>query len=96
MKYWNKRIRTLEPYIPGEQPGGTGWIKLNTNENPFPPSPAVREAISRAADAALERYPDPEANIFREAAARYIGIAKECIFAGNGSDELLAFAFGAF
>lgn len=96
MKYWNSRIRLLDPYTPGEQPQEAGWIKLNTNENPWPPSPLAIEVMSSAASAGLERYPDPEAGIFREAAARYVGVKRDFIFTGNGSDEILAFAFGAF
>ncbi|MDR2596490.1 MAG: aminotransferase class I/II-fold pyridoxal phosphate-dependent enzyme, partial [Treponema sp.] len=71
-------------------------IKLNTNENPYPPSPKVIEAIKNAAGERLRLYPDPECTVFREAAAARYGVSPQEVFAGNGSDEILAFAFGAF
>jgi histidinol-phosphate aminotransferase len=95
-KYWNERINNLEPYVPGEQPGkGERFIKLNTNENPYPPSPKVIEAIKGAADERLRLYPDPACRGFREAVAQCYGVNIEQVFAGNGSDEILAFIFGA-
>ena len=94
--YWNSRIQNLSPYIPGEQPKDRQWIKLNTNENPYPPSPKVMEAIRNAVDERLRLYPDPVCTEFREAVAARYGIKPEQVFAGNGSDEILAFAFGAF
>ena len=95
-EYWNSRIKKLSPYTPGEQPKDRQIIKLNTNENPYPPSPKVIEAIKNAADERLRLYPDPECTAFREAAAARYGVSPQEIFAGNGSDEILAFAFGAF
>jgi len=95
-RYWNKRAGNLTPYIPGEQPKDRRFIKLNTNENPYPPSPLVIEAIQKAANSDLRLYPDPECTAFREAAAARYGVKPEQVFAGNGSDEILAFAFGAF
>jgi histidinol-phosphate aminotransferase len=94
--YWNVRTKNLSPYIPGEQPKDRKFIKLNTNENPYPPSPKVIEAIQKAADENLRLYPDPQCCDFREAAAARYGVRPEEVFAGNGSDEILAFAFGAF
>ncbi|MDR2434658.1 MAG: histidinol-phosphate transaminase [Treponema sp.] len=94
--YWNSRTKNLKPYIPGEQPRDRHFIKLNTNENPYPPSPAVIEAIQNAAGDRLRLYPDPACSEFREAAAARYGVRPEQVFAGNGSDEVLAFAFGAF
>ncbi|MDR0473858.1 MAG: aminotransferase class I/II-fold pyridoxal phosphate-dependent enzyme [Treponema sp.] len=94
--YWSGLARRLSPYIPGEQPGDKKFIKLNTNENPYPPSPAVIEAIRRAAGEKLRLYPDPSCTIMREAAAKRWGLKPEQIFCGNGSDEILAFAFAAF
>ena len=94
--YWNSRVKNLSPYVPGEQPKDRGLIKLNTNENPYPPSPAVIAAIQKAADDRLRLYPDPECTEFREAVAARYGVRPENVFAGNGSDEILAFAFGAF
>ena len=94
--YWNSRLGGLSPYVPGEQPKDKKFIKLNTNENPYKPSPKVIEAIKNNADERLRLYPDPECTEFREAAAKRYGVKKEQVFAGNGSDEILAFAFGAF
>jgi histidinol-phosphate aminotransferase len=94
--YWNSRVKNLSPYIPGEQPKDRQFIKLNTNENPYPPSPKVIEAIQKAANETLRLYPDPECNEFRQAVAARYGVQPEQVFAGNGSDEILAFAFGAF
>ncbi|WLW62547.1 histidinol-phosphate transaminase [Achromobacter aegrifaciens] len=90
------RVETLSPYVPGEQAPGNGWIKLNTNENPYPPSPAAIAAIAAAAADGLERYPDPQAAHLRAAIAQYHGVPLEQVFAGNGSDEVLALAFCAF
>jgi len=95
-EFWNSRIKKLSPYTPGEQPKDRQIIKLNTNENPYPPSPKVIEAIKNAAGERLRLYPDPECTAFREAAAARYGVSPQEIFAGNGSDEILAFAFGAF
>ena len=100
--YWSGRAQRLEPYVPGEQPRDRAFIKLNTNENPYPPSPGVVEAIrnalseGRAAGDRLRLYPDPACTELREAAAALHGVKPEQVFAGNGSDEVLAFAFGAF
>jgi histidinol-phosphate aminotransferase len=101
-KYWSGRAQKLEPYVPGEQPRNQTFIKLNTNENPYPPSPKVAEAIGKAlseggaAGDRLRLYPDPACTELREAAAARHGVKPEQVFAGNGSDEVLAFAFGAF
>ncbi|GAB1482673.1 histidinol-phosphate transaminase [Treponema sp.] len=94
--YWNDRVRKLQPYVPGEQPQGRSFIKLNTNENPYPPSPHVLEAIREAASDRLRLYPDPECLDLRKAIAERYATVPERVFVGNGSDELLAFAFGAF
>jgi len=95
-KYWSKRALGLEPYIPGEQPKDKKYIKLNTNENPYPPSPKVLAAIKAAANDSLKLYPDPEGEELRSTIADYYGLKKEEVFVGNGSDEILAFAFMAF
>lgn len=95
-KYWSTLAQGLEPYVPGEQPRGRKYIKLNTNENPYSPSPKVLEAIREATDDSLRLYPDPTCELLLNAAAESYGIQKEQIFAGNGSDEVLAFAFMAF
>jgi histidinol-phosphate aminotransferase len=97
--FWNKRASGLSPYIPGEQPKDRSFIKLNTNENPYPPSPKVVEAILSQINGdgkSLRLYPDPLCSDFREAVAAAYGVKKEQVFPGNGSDEVLAFAFGAF
>ncbi|GHU64211.1 histidinol-phosphate aminotransferase [Spirochaetia bacterium] len=91
--YWNSRVKSLAPYIPGEQPRDRKFIKLNTNENPYPPSPKVIEAITKAADEKLRLYSDPGCTEFRESVAARYGADVEQVFAGNGSDEVLAFAF---
>jgi histidinol-phosphate aminotransferase len=94
--FWSPRIGALEPYVPGEQPRIANLVKLNTNENPYPPSPMAVEAIRRAAETCLERYPDPTSLALREAVARRHGLQADQVFAGNGSDEVLAHAFFAF
>jgi histidinol-phosphate aminotransferase len=93
---FRQAIEKMAPYIPGEQPRpGQRLIKLNTNENPYPPSPRVRRAIVKAADASLRLYPPPRADEFLAAASRLYGIPRDMIVAGNGSDELLAMLFRA-
>jgi len=94
--FWSTRTKNLSPYTPGEQPKDRKFIKLNTNENPYPPSPKVIQAIQKAAGEDLRLYPDPQCVEFREAVAARYGVKPEQVFAGNGSDEILAFAFGAF
>ena len=95
-KYWSRLAQGLEPYTPGEQPRERRYIKLNTNENPYGPSPRVQEAIRAAADDSLRLYPDFTCDTLICAAAEGYGVKKEQIFAGNGSDEVLAFSFMAF
>ena len=94
--YWSELAKRLEPYVPGEQPKDKKYIKLNTNENPYGPSPKVLEAIRSRTDESLKLYPDPTCDALLAAAAGYYGVKKEQVFAGNGSDEILAFAFMAF
>ena len=95
-RFWSRRIRDAVPYVPGEQPRQGHFIKLNTNECPYPPSPKALEAIRRAAGEGLRRYPDPECLELRRAIARREGLGEEQVFCSNGSDEALAFAFQAF
>ena len=94
--YWNDRIRSIDPYVPGEQPRDRKYVKLNTNENPYPPSPRTLEAIKAAAAESLRLYSDPVCLDLRKAIAERYGVTVERVFVGNGSDEILAFAFGAF
>ena len=89
-------VNRLHPYVPGEQPKIRGLIKLNTNENPYPPSPRVLEAIRAAADGRLRLYPNPTAQALREKLARFHGCKPANIIIGNGSDELLAMAVRTF
>lgn len=89
-------MQGLVPYVPGEQPRISGLIKLNTNENPYPPSPRVVQAITQVAAQGLQLYPDPESTVLRQAIAACHGIDMAQVFAGNGSDEVLAHAFFAF
>ena len=95
-EFWSKRIRDAVPYTPGEQPRDRTFIKLNTNECPYPPSPRAIEAIRAAADDSLRLYPDPECLTLRQAIAKREGLKAEQVFCSNGSDEVLAFAFQAF
>ena len=95
-EFWSDRIRSLTPYTPGEQPKGRKFIKLNTNENPYPPSPKALAAIQANTDASLRRYSDPDAADLRAAIAKTYSVKPEQVFVGNGSDEVLAFAFQAF
>ena len=95
MPYESKLALGLTPYTAGEQPKDRQFIKLNTNENPYPPSPRVAQAIDGLCDS-LRLYPDMEATALREAIARVSGVSPEEVFCGNGSDEVLAFAFAAF
>ena len=88
-------VRAMDGYVPGEQPQDGGYIKLNTNENPYPPSPRVREAIQRCATDEVRLYPDPMANALRDAAAARYDLTRDHILAGNGSDELLAIVLRA-
>jgi histidinol-phosphate aminotransferase len=89
-------VRDLHAYVPGEQPKIKGLIKLNTNENPYPPSPLVRAAVRAAVDGRLRLYPNPTAQALREKLAKLHGCAPENIIVGNGSDEVLALAVRGF
>src|ERR1044071_7239826 len=89
-------VQRLQPYVPGEQPKIKGLIKLNTNENPYPPSPKVFAAVKAAVDGRLRLYPNPTAQLLREKLAKLHGCEPENIIVGNGSDELLAMAVRAF
>lgn len=95
-KYLSRRFVGLEAYVPGEQPQDMRYVKLNTNESPFPPAPAVLEAVGGAEASRLNLYPDPEGKVLRETLARHYGVKAENIFLANGSDELLNYFFMAF
>ena len=86
-------MHDLVPYVPGEQPRIANLIKLNTNENPYGPSPKVLDAIRAATDETLKLYPDPNASALKQTIAAYHGLQMEHVFVGNGSDEVLAFVF---
>jgi len=93
-RFWSATARALQPYVPGEQPKLPNLVKLNTNENPYGPSPQVLEAVRGASDDTLRLYPDPESTRLRDAIAAHFGtIAPAQVFVGNGSDEVLAHAF---
>lgn len=97
-RFWSQIVRDLTPYVPGEQPKIANLIKLNTNESPFPPSPKVRLAIQNELvdDAArLRLYPDPNADLLKQAVAARYAVRAEQVFVGNGSDEVLAHVFMA-
>ena len=95
-KYWSEKVRNTEPYVPGEQPKDKKFIKLNTNENPYPPSQKALNAITKAAGESLRLYPDPEGESLRNKIAEYYNLKPSQVFIGNGSDEILAFSFLAF
>ncbi|CAA0124326.1 Histidinol-phosphate aminotransferase [BD1-7 clade bacterium] len=94
-RFWSPLVSQLEPYVPGEQPKVSNLIKLNTNENPYPPSPAALEAMQAEMGASLRLYPDPESSEIKAAVAEYYKLSPEQVFVGNGSDEVLAHAFQA-
>lgn len=95
-KLWSSMAKRAEPYVPGEQLNKENIIKLNTNENPYPPSPIVIEAISKEIGKDLRLYPSPTMDDLKQTIARYYQLEKENVFVGNGSDEVLAFSFMAF
>jgi len=89
-------VERMHGYVPGEQPRGGTVVKLNTNENPYPPAPGVIAAVAACAAADLRLYPDPMATALREAAARRYGVASEQVLVGNGSDDLLTMLMRTF
>lgn len=92
-QFWSPIVHKLTPYVPGEQPKVVNLIKLNTNENPYGPSPKALDALKAQADDRLRLYPDPNASDLKEAIAKHHQIKPEQVFVGNGSDEVLAHAF---
>lgn len=95
-KYWSEAVRALEPYTPGEQPRERRYVKLNTNENPYPPSPKVLAALRDSAGESLRLYPDPTCGDLRAAIADYYQVDRGEVFVGNGSDEILSLVFFSF
>lgn len=93
--YWSAVVRGLTPYVPGEQPKLANLVKLNTNENPYGPSPRVLDALRAEAADTLRLYPDPNSDRLRAGIAAYHGVSADQVFVGNGSDEVLAHAFMA-
>ena len=95
-RFLHPKFASLEAYTPGEQPRDKRYIKLNTNESPYPPAPAVLAALEEQDLADLRLYPDPEGKALREALAAQYGVQPENVFLSNGSDDILSFAFLAF
>ena len=95
-RYLSQKARGITPYTAGAQPQGVDIIKLNTNENPYPPSPAALDALARLDGSRLRLYPRPDGGPLRAAAAQVFGLPESHVFCGNGSDEVLGFAFDAF
>lgn len=96
MAGWEKYVRQVVPYVPGEQPNKASMIKLNTNENPYPPAPGVERALQALQTDSLRLYPDPTASALVDALAEYYGLKPEQVFVGVGSDDVLAMAFLTF
>lgn len=96
MSSWKDNLRTIDPYVPGEQPQLKDMIKLNTNENPYPPSPKVKEVLQRFDLDTLRLYPDPDSALLAEAIAKRYNVENNQVFVGVGSDDVLAIAFMTF
>lgn len=95
-RFWSDTARRLTPYVPGEQPKDGRFIKLNTNENPYPPAPGVERVLREMPVSTARLYPDAAASGVCAEIADFYGVPSSCVFAGNGSDEVLAFLFQAF
>ncbi len=96
MKAWEKNVRKVVPYTPGEQPNRPKMIKLNTNENPYPPAPGVLKALQGLDEDSMRRYPDPAAGVLVRALAEHYGVPEQQVFVGVGSDDVLAMSFLTF
>ena len=96
MRPWEKNIRQVVPYVPGEQPAGDKIVKLNTNENPYPPAPGVKKVLEEMEADRLRKYPDPTASILVKELASYYGLNEDKVFVGVGSDDVLAMSFLTF
>lgn len=95
-KLWTKNLRNVEPYVPGEQSKNKNIIKLNANENPYPPSPKAIEALQNFNCSLLRYYPDANAVEFKKAIAKFYNVQPENVFLGNGSDDVIALCFQSF
>lgn len=95
---WREYVKNVTPYVPGEQPKIDNLIKLNTNENPYPPAPVVKEELKKLAEEydCLRRYPKPDCDALVDALSEYTGVAKEKIFTGVGSDDVIGMSFNTF
>ena len=96
MENWESYVRKVVPYVPGEQPDREKMIKLNTNENPYPPSPKVLEAVRQLDADRLRLYPEPDCGVLVNAIAQYYGLDSSQVFVGVGSDDVLAMIFQTF
>ena len=96
MRAWETNIKRVVPYVPGDQPKGSSLIKLNTNENPYPPSPGVKRAMGEMDYSLFRKYPDPGASVLVDALAEYYNTDSNRIFVGVGSDDVIAMAFLTF
>jgi hypothetical protein len=92
-KFWSPFVKDLVPYVPGEQPKLAKLVKLNTNENPYGPSPKALAAMQAELNDNLRLYPDPNSDLLKKAVAEYYGVQSNQVFLGNGSDEVLAHIF---
>ena len=95
-EYTRRSLRAVEAYVPGEQPSDDEYVKLNTNENPYPPSPHVIEAIGNISGDRLRRYPPPLGDPFRDTAAEVFDVGREQVLCGNGMDDILNLTVRAF
>ena len=96
MRPWEMNIRRVVPYVPGDQPAGDKLIKLNTNENPYPPAPGVERALKEMDVDRLRKYPDPSSAELVKALAEYYGVGEDQVFVGVGSDDVIAMSFLTF
>jgi len=96
MRTWEANIRRVTPYTPGDQPGGDRLVKLNTNENPYPPAPGVVQKLREMNYALLRKYPDSAANLLVDSLAEFYGVNSDQVFVGIGSDDVIAMAFLTF
>lgn len=96
MRHWKENIRKVAPYVPGEQPKGMDLVKLNTNENPYPPAPGVRQALKEMDYDQFRKYPDPTASDLVSALSKHYQVGEDEVFVGVGSDDVIAMAFLTF